>query len=233
MEYKNYTVKELPESERPYEKCEQLGAASLSDAELLAVIIRTGTKHIRSTALANQVLLHSTVYQGLESLYHMTLKELMQIQGIGKVKAIQLLCVAELSRRLAKTSLKDGICFTHPKLIAEYYMEDLRHLNREQVLLVLLDSKARMRHQVTLSIGTVNASMLAPREIFVEAVKSEAVTFVLLHNHPSGDPTPSREDILITNRIREAGNLIGIPLMDHIIIGDKRYISLKESGYLD
>lgn len=232
MEYKELTIKELPESERPYEKFEQYGAEALSDAELLAVIIRTGTRRERCVELAGQVLVHSGNCQGLMGLYHMSLKELMQIRGIGRVKAIQLLCVAELSKRLHRASFQEGICFNHPQVIADYFMEDLRHQHREQVVLVLLDSKSRLIRSLTLSIGTVNSSMLAPREIFLEAVKSEAVSFILLHNHPSGDPAPSREDILITGRVQEAGSILGIPLVDHIIIGDRRYVSLKESGYL-
>lgn len=232
MEYKERTIKELPESERPYEKFEQYGAQALSDAELLAVIIRTGTRKERCVELTSRVLTYSVHCQGLMSLYHMTMKELMQIRGIGRVKAIQLLCIAELSKRLHRASFREGICFNHPKIIAEYYMEQMRHLNREQVMLALLDSKARLIRSLTLSIGTVNSSMLSPREIFLEAVKAEAVSFILLHNHPSGDPSPSREDILITKRVQESGELLGISLLDHIIIGDKRYISLKESGYL-
>ena len=120
----------------------------------------------------------------------------------------------------------------NPEVIANYYMEDLRHLQQEKVILLMLDTKSRMIKDMEMTSGTVNASLLSPREIFLHALKYEAVNIILLHNHPSGDPTPSREDIHSTKRIREAGNLVGIKLMDHIIIGDNKYISLGEEGYL-
>lgn len=227
----SYTMKELPKSEQPYEKCESLGAAVLSDAELLAVIIRTGTKEVNSTDLAKKVLMCSNRHSGVTGLYHVTLEELTKIKGIGRVKAIQLLCIAELSKRLAKASFADSLSFSNPKTIADYLMEDMRHLNREQVLLLMFDTKGRLIRESIISIGTINASLLSPREIFLEALRNEAVSLILVHNHPSGDPTPSNEDIMITKRIREASSFIGIPLIDHIIIGDNKYVSLKEGGY--
>lgn len=224
-----YTVKELPESERPYEKCEQYGAVSLSDAELLAVIIRSGTKKERAVDLATKVL-NSSTNKGLNVLHHLTLKELTSIKGIGKVKAIQLQCVAELSRRMAKATIDRGERLTSPERVANYYMQDMRHLTREVVLLVLLDSKSQIIKDMLISSGTVSSSILPQREIYLMALKYEAVSIIILHNHPSGDPTPSKEDIQVTKRLKEAGNLIGIKLMDHIIIGDNKYISLSEQG---
>ncbi len=232
MEEKYFTVKELPATERPYEKCEKYGPQVLSDAELLAVIIRTGSKNERSIDLAAKVLNHNPANPGLIGLNYMTMKDLMSIRGIGRVKAIQLLCVAELSKRMTKQTRKEGMQFINPELVANYYMEDLRHLQQEKVVLLMLDTKSKMVKEMEMTSGTVNASLLSPREIFLTALKYEAVNIILLHNHPSGDPTPSREDIHSTKRIREAGNLVGIKLMDHIIIGDNRYISLGEEGYL-
>ncbi|MDF2486253.1 MAG: hypothetical protein K0R46_2421 [Herbinix sp.] len=227
----NYlTVKELPVSERPYEKCERYGAGVLSDAELLAVIIRTGTKQQRVIDLAVNILNYSTAYPGLKGLNYFTMKELMKIKGIGRVKAIELLCLTELTRRMAKENMRDSIRLTTPQNVADYYMQDMRHLTREQVLLIMLDSKNKLIKDMVISEGTVNTSIMPTREVFVQAVKQEAVNIILLHNHPSGDPTPSAEDIRVTKRLAEAGNLIGISLMDHIIIGDNRYISLKEQG---
>ncbi|MDF2906648.1 MAG: hypothetical protein K0R34_1969 [Herbinix sp.] len=229
----NYlTVKELPVSERPYEKCERYGATVLSDAELLAVIIRTGTKQQRAIDLAVNILNYSTAYPGLKGLNYFTMKELMKIKGIGRVKAIELLCVTELTRRMAKETLRDSIRLTTPQSVADYYMQDMRHLTREQVLLLMLDSKNKLMKDMVISEGTVNTSIMPTREIFVHAVKEGAVNIILLHNHPSGDPTPSAEDIRVTKKLTEAGNLIGISLMDHIIIGDNRYISLKEQGLI-
>jgi DNA repair protein RadC len=228
----NYlTVKELPTSERPYEKCEQYGAGALSDAELLAVIIRTGTKKQRAIDLAVNILNYSTAYPGLKGLNYLSLKELTRIKGIGRVKAIELLCLTELTRRMAKETTRDSLRLTTPQSVADYYMQDMRHRTAEQVLLVMLDSKNRILKDLVISEGTVNTSIMPVREVFVQAVKYEAVNIILLHNHPSGDPTPSTEDIRVTKKIAEAGKLIGISLMDHIIIGDNRYISLKEQGF--
>lgn len=226
------TVKELPLSERPYEKCERYGAGALSDAELLAVILRTGTKQLRAIDLAVNILNYSTAYPGLKGLNYFTPKELMKIKGIGRVKAMELLCLTELTRRMAKETLQEHIRLISPQSVADYYMQDLRHLTREQVLLLMVDSKNRLMKDLVISEGTVNTSIMPTREIFVHAIKYEAVSIILLHNHPSGDPTPSAEDIRVTKRVAEAGNLIGITLMDHIIIGDNKYISLKEQGFI-
>lgn len=226
------TVKELPLSERPYEKCEMYGAAYLSDAELLAVILRTGTKNLRSIDLAMNILNYPESNSGLKGLNYLTMKELTRINGIGRVKAIELLCLTELTKRMAKEIHRDSLRLVTPKSVADYYMQDLRHLSREQIILVMLDSKSRVIKDMVISSGTVNTSIMPAREIFVQALKQEAVNIILIHNHPSGDPSPSAEDIKVTKRIREAGNFVGIALMDHIIIGDNRYISLKEQGLL-
>ncbi|MDF2541988.1 MAG: hypothetical protein K0S47_1706 [Herbinix sp.] len=228
----NYlTVKELPSSEQPYEKCETYGAQALTDAELLAVIIRTGTKNLRSVDLAIHIL-NSTTYKGLKGLNYVTMKELRTISGIGRVKALQLLCIAELTKRMAKETHKEQLKLVTPQSVADYFMQDMRHLTTEQVLLLMMDSKNRIIKDMVISTGTVNTSIMPTREVFLSALKYEAVNIILLHNHPSGDPTPSSEDIRVTKRIKEAGNLIGITLMDHIIIGDNRYISLKEQGLI-
>jgi DNA repair protein RadC len=162
----------------------------------------------------------------------MTMKELMSIKGIGRVKAIQLLCVAELTKRMAKATNEGGLRCITPDTVANYYMQDMRHLPNEKVLLIMLDSKSRIIKDLIISSGTVNSSLLSPREIFLLALKYEAVGIILLHNHPSGDPTPSKEDINTTKRMKEAGNLIGVKLMDHIIIGDNTYISLGDQGFI-
>jgi DNA repair protein RadC len=225
---KHRTVKELPESERPYEKALTKGIESLSDAELLSVILRTGSRNVRSIDLAYEILRHKPEYPGLLSLCYTTKEELMKITGIGKVKAIELLAIAELVKRLVRAKKPDRNIFRSPKEIALYYMEELRHEKREKTILLLLDGKNRMIRDIIISKGTVNTSMASPREIFIEAIKYEAVFIILLHNHPSGDPTPSREDLQTTEKIQKTGMLVGIPLVDHIIIGDQSYISLQE-----
>lgn len=225
------TVKELPVSERPYEKCETSGAEALSDAELLAVIIRTGTNKLRAIDLAVNILNYSPSCPGLKGLNYLTLNELTSIKGIGRVKAIELLCLTELTKRMAREIHKDSLKLVTPQSVANYYMQDMRHLTREQVMLLMMDSKNKIIKDMIISTGTINTSLMPIREIFVQALKYEAVNTIVLHNHPSGDPSPSSEDIRVTKRLIEAGNLIGITLMDHIIIGDNRYSSLKEQGY--
>lgn len=229
---KNITTKNLPEAMRPYEKCLALGADALSDAELLAVIIRTGSNGVSSIELAQEILSETSPKGDLSGLFSITTARLRKFRGIGRVKAIQLLSIVELSKRMARTEAKKRLDFCSPQSIAEYYMEDFRHDTREKLMVVMLDTKLRKISDEVISTGTVNASIVSPREIFVSALKAEAVYIVLIHNHPSGDATPSQNDIEATRRILAAGKLIGIQLMDHLIIGDNTYISLKSSGYM-
>ena len=232
MNEKHLTVKELPCFERPDEKMEKYGPKLLTDAELLAIIIRTGTKESRSVELATQILKKPKETPGLLGLKNLSLPQLMDIKGVGKVKALQILAIGELSRRIAKTSISKGEMFSDPEMIARYYMEDMRHLKTEEVILIMMNSKNQIIKDEVISKGTVNSSILSPREVFLLALEYHAVHIILLHNHPSGDPTPSKEDLRMTAKIAEAGKLIGILLMDHLIIGDNKYISLKERGVL-
>jgi len=214
---------------KPYEKFKELGAKALSNEELLAIILRTGTSNKPALKVAEEVLNTKDAYQGkLMGLYHKSLKELMEIDGIGEVKAIKLKCLTELSLRMAKERLENKIVFTNPSDIAGYYMETCRHLEVENVLLLCLDNQLHLIKQCELSKGTINTSLVSPREIFIEAIKAKAVYILLIHNHPSGDPSPSRADIQITLKVVEAGNIMDIKLLDHIIIGDHSYVSLKE-----
>ncbi len=225
------TIKEIPVTERPYEKCEQRGSASLSDEELLAVLLRTGTRGESALALARHILYHAGE-TGILGIHQFSMERLMTIKGIGKVKAIQLSCISELAKRLSKATYQEALCFSEPGSIARYYMEDLRHEKQELMKLLMLNTKARLIGETNISKGTVNASLITPRELFIEALQKNAVSIVIMHNHPSGDPTPSREDMLITKRILDAGALIGIELLDHIIIGNNQYISFREEGLL-
>lgn len=222
------TMKGRPETERPYEKCLKSGAESLTDGELLGVIIRCGTRQCTALELAYTLLDKHPVYKGLAGLYHLDLEMLKTIPGIGNVKAIEVLCVLELSKRLAKASLQEESDFSSPDYIAAYYMEEMRHLSVEKVKLLLLDGRHRLMKEILLSKGTANSSWVPVRTIFIEALRYEAVYMILIHNHPSGCPEPSREDLVITRQIKEAGELLGIPLSDHIIIGDRCYTSLRE-----
>lgn len=225
------TMKDIPNAERPYEKCLKQGAEALSDAELLAVLLRTGTKGENVLALTKR-LLYEDGGAGLLGIHQFSFQSLMKLKGIGKVKAVQILCLSELAKRLSKASVEPRLRFSSSQSVAEYYMEDLRHRNQEVMKLLLLNSKAELIDETNISKGTVNASLVTPRELFVEALKKEAVSMILLHNHPSGDPTPSRDDILTTKRISECGLLIGIELLDHIIIGNNCYVSFQEENLL-
>ncbi|MCD8231503.1 MAG: DNA repair protein RadC [Clostridiales bacterium] len=226
---KTLTMKELPDQEKPYEKCLLMGTAALSDAELISVIIRTGASGEKSTDLAARVL--NAGPDGLLNLIHLSIEDLMQIRGIGRVKAIQLKCAGELSRRIASASRHVNRAFSGPDEIAAYYMEHLRHESREMLMLTMYDRKNMLLGDEVISVGTSNASLISPGEIYKVALKKHAEFIILLHNHPSGNPEPSREDIDVTSRIMKCGELLEIPLMDHIIIGDNCYYSFREQGF--
>ena len=217
--------------DRPYEKCEKFGAGNLTDTELLAILIRTGTKGENSLELSRRLLYGNSFHNGLTGIHKWSLDELMQIKGIGKVKAIQLVCLSELSKRLARTSTVGKLDFSSPCTIADYYMEDMRHRTREVLKLIFLNTRCRFIGECIVSEGTVDSALVSPRELFIEAFKRNAYGIILLHNHPGGDPTPSREDVMITRRIYEAGELLGIRLFDHIVIGDNCFVSMKEKGF--
>lgn len=227
------TMKKFPEAEKPYEICEAYGPGALSDAQLLSVIMRTGAAGLCALDMSRSIL-KMLDKDGIAGLYHISCEELRQIKGIGKVKALQLLCVAELSRRIVKSScgLHSERSFDSPGAVAEYFMEDLRHEDQEFVLVLCLDIKNRLISQTYVSKGTADQALISPREVFRYALSRRAFRIILVHNHPSGDPTPSSADICLTERIRDAGNLVGIPLADHIIVGDLCMVSFAASGDL-
>ena len=231
----NHIIKNLPEEQRPYEKCFKQGENTLSDSELLAVILRSGTQGKNSLALAQEILhfMEDSAYCGLAGLIHVSLQDLMRIHGIGQVKAVQLKCIGELSRRIARTAARPQLVMNDPSSIAAYYMEQLRHEEQELVLCMMSDVKGHFLGDKVLTRGTVTGSLVTPREIYLEALRYHAVSLILIHNHPSGDPTPSQEDMEITARIYQAGDLLGIHLLDHIVIGDQRYCSFRETGLWD
>lgn len=224
-------IKELPLCERPYEKLEVIGPQHLSNAELLAVIIKSGTKSYTAVELAQFVLKLS--HDGrLSSLNNLSIEQLMQIKGIGKVKAIQIKAVLELSKRIATS---DGIVHHVIKSasdVSTLMMEEMRYLKKEIFKALLLDTKNQVIKIVDVSVGSLNSSIVHPREVFSEAIKCGCNSIVFVHNHPSGDPNPSTEDIKTTQRLEEAGDILGIRVLDHIIIGDKKYISFKDKGIM-
>lgn len=224
------TIKDLPDSEKPYEKFLNYGPEYLSDAELLAVIIKSGTNGLQSVEVAQNFL--NQRHRNLMNLYDISFEEMQKIRGIGKVKAIQLKCIAELSNRITATRYVKQVSLRNAESIAIYYMEKLRHEVQELLVLCMFDSKCRLLADEVISKGSVSSSIVPPREIFITALQKKAVHIVLLHNHPSGVSAPSRDDDDVTKRIAECGEMIGIPLSDHIIIGDHNYYSYRESGLL-
>ena len=226
------TMKHLPPQMQPYEKCISFGAELLTDAELIACIIRSGTREYTSVALAEKLLALRKGKEGLNGLCSLSHEELTEVPGIGRVKAVQIQSLFELAKRMSRQQAKKLLNFSEPERIADYYMEDFRHKEQENLLLLLLDNKSNLLGEKLLFTGTVNASIVSPREIYLEALKFHAVGIILLHNHPSGDPTPSESDRRITRKVRDAGYLLDIPLLDHIVIGDKKYVSFHEEGYL-
>ena len=223
------TQKNTKNADLPYEKFMLLGPSALNETELLAIILRTGTRNCPALKLAEKIL--SLPGKGglkLNQLHHISLRELMEIPGIGELKALKIKCVAELAMRMSKERAALSLRFDTPDTVADYYMENMRHLEKEVVLLLLLDNKLNLIEEYMVSIGTVNASLVSAREIFMQALKCRACHLMLLHNHPSGDPKPSNQDILITQKIKEASELMDISLIDHIIIGDGCHMSFKE-----
>lgn len=223
-------LKNLPESERPYEKYIAHGEQSLSDAELLAIILKSGTRKLTSVDVARNLL--QGKHGNLLNLYDFSYNEMLQFEGIGKIKAIQLKAIAELAKRISKTNHGYQLKMDEPNSIAAYYMEQLRHEKKEVLICAVFDSKCNFLGDSTLSVGCVNSAYVSPREIFRYALDKGAVLMILVHNHPSGDPSPSEDDIKITRRIRNGADLLGLELADHIIIGDNDFFSFQENDYI-
>lgn len=221
-------MKELPISERPYEKLELYGADKLTNSELLAIIIKTGTKDETAVSLAQRILkLNDTVQkEDLSFLQNISISEYMTIKGIGKVKAIQLIALGEIAKRINKPINKQNIKIKSSKDVANLLMNELRNEKREKVKLILLNSKNIIMKIKDISYGGTNFAMIETREILEEVIKTQAPKMILVHNHPSGDVTPSKADFSMTDRIYDAAKLVGVELLDHIIIGDNKFESI-------
>jgi DNA repair protein RadC len=222
-------IRDYPAGERPRERLVKHGARSLSNQELLAILLRTGTKDESVIQMANRVL---QAFDGLRLLKEASLEEIMKIKGIGFAKAVQILATIEIGRRIGNLTYNDRYIIRSPEDAANYVMNDLRFLSQEHFVCLYLSTKNQVIHQQTIFIGSLNASIVHPREVFKEAFRRSAASIICIHNHPSGDPGPSREDIEVTKRLVECGKIIGIEILDHLIIGDKKFVSLKEKGYL-
>jgi len=221
------TLRDIPEEDRPRERMLRYGVRALSDAELLAVLLRTGTRHESAVTLAQRVLKEAG---GLRNIPDMNVAEMTAIKGVGKAKALQIQAGIELGRRLSQLLPEERPVIRSPRDAASLVMEDLRYLQKEHFVVLFLNTKNHVIAKETLSMGSLNASLVHPREVFRSAIKRGSASIICIHNHPSGDPTPSREDIALTRRLAKAGELIGIELLDHLVIGDNRYVSLKEAG---
>lgn len=218
--------KELPDEDKPRERLLLYGAPALSNEELLMIILKTGTKKYSVKELAIQVLMKSG---GIQNLKNMTVPKLMEIDGIGKIKAIELIALIELSNRI-QTNISDMemIRCTDPKVIIEYFHFLFRDTLQEEFYVLYLDNKKKFLDKKKLFVGSINRSIVHPREIFKEAYLLSASFMICIHNHPSGDPTPSEEDIRITEYLKEIGDLHAIYLLDHLVIGHNCYYSFYE-----
>ncbi|WP_432664228.1 DNA repair protein RadC [Wukongibacter baidiensis] len=226
----NLTIKDMPENERPRERLVRYGSHTLSNSELLAILLRTGSKEKSALELASTVLSHDK--KGIRFLANCTVEELREIKGIGESKACQIIAAVELGNRLSMSQLELKKTIKSPKDVIDIFINDMRFLEKEHFKVVFLNTKNEIIAFETISIGSLNASIVHPREVFNRAIKKSSAAVILLHNHPSGNPEPSKEDINITRRLIEAGKIIGIEVLDHIIIGDGDYFSLKENSLI-
>jgi len=222
-------VRELPEEDRPRERLARLGPEALRDAELLAVLFRTGTREHGAVALAEQVLKR---FEGLRALARASVEELQEIKGLGKVKAIEIKAALELGMRMAVTPDKSRTRIRSAQDVVDYLMPRLRHKECELFQCLLLNTKNEVLKTVDVSQGGLDAAVVQPRDVFRPAVRQGASAVIVCHNHPSGDPEPSQEDIQLTRRLAEAAELLGIRFLDHIVFGDGRYTSLQERNLM-
>lgn len=222
-------IMDLPENERPRERLLKFGPETLSNSELLALILRSGSSGENIVNLSSRILKECG---GLNGLLSCSQNEFMNLRGIKEAKAAQLLALAEISKRFRSYRSGDEYRIQSPADAADIIMESMRYLKQEVLRILLLNTKNVVIFSKDVSIGSINSSIVHPREVFTEAVKRSAASIIICHNHPSGDPTPSSEDINITHRLKECGKLLGIEILDHLIIGNGTYISLKEKGIL-
>ena len=229
MDNERIKIKDLEKDKRPMEKLIKEGVKEISNQELLAILIGSGTREKNAIDLADELLNRKFVDN---QLLFASVEELMENKGIGLAKATRILAGLELGRRLAMIDKFDRISYNSPESVAEYFYDHYSHSPREEFVALILDSKNKLISIDTISIGTINTTIVHPREVFKNAIKRSANAVILVHNHPSGDPTPSKEDIQITKRLFEVGEIVGINVLDHIVIGANRHYSFKEKGLI-
>ncbi len=223
-------IRELPLEERPREKMMIYGEQALSNAELLAIILRTGTAKKSAIDIAHNLIEKCSA--DFSDLNQFSLEELCEIEGIGPSKACQILSSLELGRRIQRSNFKSKTKVTSPDKIFEFFKSEIGHEKVEKFIIVLLNTKNEIIKWEIISVGSLNASIVHPREVFNKAIKKNAAAIIAVHNHPSGHVSPSQEDMNVTMRLKEAGKIVGINLIDHIIIGRERYYSFKENDQL-
>lgn len=229
-EQKNYTIKEMPIEERPREKLISYGESRLSNSELIAILLGSGIKGRTALELAADLLYKTG---GLNHLSDQSINELSLVKGIGTSRAARLIAAFEIGRRVVDFTPGDKVLFKSPVQVADYLRPRLSSLKQEVFLAVMLDIKSQVIKIEEISRGGLSRSIVHPREVFKAAVKASAAGIIVGHNHPSGNPSPSPEDINITKKLIEAGDIMGIKLLDHIIIGDNKYLSLREEGLIE
>lgn len=223
-------IKGLPTEERPREKLLYQGKESLSNGELLAILLRSGTREKSALELASEII--SMTEDGILYLEGCSPEELAGVKGIGTAKACQILAAIELGKRVATYPRRQKDVIGSPGDIVRLFMEKMRYYKKEHFCVLLLDTKGKLIEETEVSVGDLNSAMVHPREVFFQAIRRSAAAVVLIHNHPSGDPSPSREDIETTSRLMESAMILGINIVDHIIIGDGVYTSLKSEGLM-
>lgn len=225
------SIKEWPEEDRPREKLLEKGSEALSNTELLAIVLRTGDASSGNSALDHGRLLMHRFDESLRKLGEASVQDLCSIKGIGPAKAAQIKAAIEIGKRFAREEVKQGDAFRSSADVFHFYREQLGGLKKEEFHVLLLDAKNRKIKDVRVSEGSLTSSLVHPREVFNPVIRESAAAVILIHNHPSGDPAPSQEDLHITRRLREIGEVMGVRVLDHIIVGKGRYVSFVDDGY--
>lgn len=232
MKYDNsgsLMIREMLTDERPREKLVAKGPEYLTDVELLAILLRTGTQGMSAIDVSRNLL--KNYNQGVRSLTEVKIEELCAYEGIGKSKAALILAAVELGKRIA-TAVPENRTITSPEDVYRFYGEEMKHLKKEEFRTIMLDTKNRIISESKVSVGTLSSSLVHPREVFKDAIRISACSMILVHNHPSGNSKPSRQDFMTTSRLKECGDIVGISIVDHIVIGDGEYYSFKENNDL-
>lgn len=223
-------IRELPNREKPREKLLREGKSRLSNTEILAILIGSGTRERSAMELAAEVL--SMDKSGIRYLAECRPEELNSIKGIGAAKACEILAATELGKRIASVPAEEKNIIKSSSNIADIFMEKMRYYKKEHFISLMINAKGQIIEETEVSIGDLCSSTTHPREVFVDAVRRSAGSVIFVHNHPSGDPTPSEMDVETTRRLMEAGEILGIPVLDHIIIGDGKYVSMRSAGMI-